>query len=443
MPSNAAAFRRRREQGSETLFIRRALTALALLFCVLPAAGWSQGGETAELYADWRDRIVQIQVIDQQAGSKAGIGSGFVAGKRGQVVTNYHVIADLLNEPERYQARFLAEQGQNGELELLAVDVVHDLALLAAPALRPPPLDLATELPPKGSRVWSMGYPFDIGLTIVEGTYNGMLEKSLYEKLHFTGSINPGMSGGPALNKHGEIVGVNVATAGNQVSFLVPVTHVQRLLSRAGEPAETAELQGDVSRQLLANQRRVAQELMAGEAPPTQLDEFSVPGGGVPWLNCWGQSEDDGEDELATVWYRCETEDDIFLSEKLFTGIIQFQHELLSGESLNPMRFYQQLENRGYYPQLSLDGDERSVTNYQCRSDFVDQEGLPLKVTWCVRRYRRVEGLYDAYLEITSLVAPRKALQSSLQLAGFDWENLARLSAHFLASIQWEAPDGD
>ena len=51
----------------------------------------------------------------------------------------------------------------------------------------------------------------DIGLTIVQGSFSGRLQRSLYDRLHFTGSINPGMSGGPALNAQGAVVGVNVA----------------------------------------------------------------------------------------------------------------------------------------------------------------------------------------------------------------------------------------
>jgi hypothetical protein len=413
------------------------------LFCLLsllyPLATVAQNTDTAEVYASWRDRIVQIQVIDRQAGSKAGIGSGFFAGEPGWVVTNYHVVSELVNEPGRYLARYLEEDGQEGELSLLGVDAVHDLAVLKTDKLEKPGLDLASGGPPKGTRLWSLGYPFDIGLTIVEGTFNGPLEKSLYDKLHFTGSINPGMSGGPTLNAGGAVVGVNVATAGNQVSFLVPVRFVIDLLAGTGPgPATEAVLNSQVAAQLLGNQERVVNQLLGAPIPRTRLNGYSVPAGLASFVNCWGNSEEDEENDLALVYYRCQTNDDIYLTASLNTGIIRYQHDLVSTGSLGTMRFYRQLEKRSQYPRLRLDGDERSVTNYQCTSDFVDQGGLPLKLTFCVRGYLKLDGLFDAFLSITSLVHDREALQSTLVLAGFSWDNLTLFTARFLDAYSWQ-----
>ena len=58
------------------------------------------------------------------------------------------------------------------------------------------PRALAGRLP-KGERIYAMGNPLDLGFTIVEGTYNGLVDKSYDERIHFSGAINPGMSGGP------------------------------------------------------------------------------------------------------------------------------------------------------------------------------------------------------------------------------------------------------
>jgi serine protease Do len=409
---------------------------LLSLFLALPAAAQTAAPDTPDLYAEWHDRVVQVQVIDQQAQSKAGIGSGFFAGNPGWVVTNYHVIADLANEPGRYQAHYRTENGREGRLALLSVDAVHDLAVLRAEGLAPEALHLAPTPPPKGSRLFSLGYPYDIGLTIVEGTYNGFLDKSLYEKLHFTGSINPGMSGGPALDRSGEVVGINVSTAGNQVSFLVPIQYAAKLIeSTRNEPAGADHLNELVAGQLLKNQEQISSSLLAGEVPKTRLNGYLVPAALAPYISCWGNSQEDRPDELDLVSYSCQTQDDIFLSQELYTGAISYQHELLSTDRLHPLRFFQQLENRSYYPQLRLEGDELSVTNYRCHSDFVNQSGLTFKATFCIRRYRKFDGLYDSYLSLTSLVDKQEALQSSLVLAGFSWDNIEKLSALFIRSI--------
>ncbi len=427
------------------MLVKLPLSQLPTLFLVMLCACTVQAeeavsiSETAGVFSTWQDRVIQIQVIDKQAGTKAGIGSGFFAGRSRWVVTNYHVVAELVNEPGKYTARYVADFGLEGSLELLAVDAVHDLALLQTEDLERVSLEIETATQPQGDCLYAMGYPFDIGLTIVEGTYNGLLEKSLYEKLHYTGSINPGMSGGPAINSAVRVVGVNVSTAGNQVSFLVPAIYVGELLANSsGEVATEPALRLAVGSQLLENQQRLGSRLLAERLPTTQLNNYSVPAALAAFINCWGNSDDKGKEDIALVYYRCQTGDDIFLSGSLSTGIIRYQHDLISSRELNPFRFYHQLEQRGQFPQLRLDGDENSVSNYACESDFVDQTGLPLKVTFCLRKYLEFDGLYDVYLTAISVHASREALQSTLVLAGFSWTNLSALSARFLEALKWQ-----
>ncbi len=410
---------------------------------VLPLQALDQpqapSADTADLFAKWRDRVLQIQVIEKQSQSKSGIGSGFLAGATGFVLTNYHVIADLANHPGEYEARYLTESGVRGSLELINVDVVHDLALLRSTDPLPEPLEIAEQAPRQGTRLYSMGFPYDIGLTIVEGTYNGMLEKSLYERLHFTGSINPGMSGGPVLNQMGEVIGINVATAGNQVGFLVPVKFARRLLENSSaEPIDPDRLHASISQQLQDNQADIAARLLANDLRSTQLKNYRVAGELADWMSCWGDSLQNPPEAMKQVYYQCQSQDDIFLSNALSTGVIRFQHDLVSTDELHPWRFYNQLEKRSYFPQLRLEGNEETVTRYHCQSGFVSHSALNFKSTFCVRTYRNVTGIYDAYLHLTSLVDDHEALQSTLVLAGFSWENLLQLSQGFVNTISWQ-----
>ena len=396
--------------------------------------------DTADLYARWSDRVLQVQVIERQSQSKSGIGSGFLAAPGGLVITNYHVIADLANHPGDYQARYLAADGSRGNLELVNVDVVHDLAVLKSSDPFPPPLQIADHSPRQGTRLYSMGFPYDIGLTIVEGTYNGLLEKSLYERIHFTGSINPGMSGGPVLDQQGEVIGINVATAGNQVGFLIPAKFANRLLQQSGtEAVDSASLHAAISRQLQDNQAHIATRLLSENLVVTQLKDYRVAGELADWMSCWGNSLQNSNDPLKQVYYQCQSQDDIFLAGDLTTGVIRFQHDLISADELNPLRFYRQLQNRSHFPQLRLDGNEETVTRYHCQTGFVQHDSLDFQSTFCVRTYRNLDGIYDGYLYLTSLVDNHEALQSTLVLAGFSWENLLRLSEGFVNSIEWRS----
>ena len=413
--------------------------AFIVIWTLLASSNLAAQLATSAVYQQNRDRVVQIRVIDINADSKAAIGSGFIVGQADWVVTNYHVVAEMVNNPDKNRVEWLADDNRSGELFLLAVDSVHDLALLRGIGLDQQPLQLSQQPPARGSRVYAMGNPFDLGMTIVEGNYNGLLEKSLYEKIHFTGSINPGMSGGPALDESGAVVGVNVATAGNQVSFLVPADYVDALLKNAPDSTDgQLAFEQQVADQLLSNQTRYIEELLLEDLNTTRLNGYAVPGALADYINCWGNSSSDANEPISLVRYRCQTGDDIFLSSLHTTGIVRYQHELLSTEKLPTWQFYKQLENRAQYPQLLLSGDEQTVTDYACKNDFVRHGELDLKVIYCLRGYRKFTGLYDVYMTVVSLISDNEALQSSLVLGGVSRLNAQRFSKSFLQSFSFQ-----
>ena len=73
---------------------------------------------------------------------------------------------------------------------------------------------------------------------MIEGTYNGLVRRSFYPQIFFGGSLSAGVSGGPALDEQGRVIGINVARRvdGEQVSFLVPASFAARCWPRAGVP---------------------------------------------------------------------------------------------------------------------------------------------------------------------------------------------------------------
>ena len=74
----------------------------------------------------------------------------------------------------------------------------------------------------QGERIYSMGNPLDVGFAVLEGTYNGLVERSFYPSIFFGGALNSGMSGGPALDEQGRVVGVNVADASRRPAGQLP-----------------------------------------------------------------------------------------------------------------------------------------------------------------------------------------------------------------------------
>lgn len=427
---------RRQTGGPQQVGLLAAAIGVLLLVCGLrPAAAGTEA-----IYARYKDAVLQVRIVDRASGEKSSIGSGFLVGD-GMVVTNYHVVADLISKPERYRIDYLHADGHRGDLTLYDIDVVHDLALLRGAPSTARPLQLAATLPIQGERLFSFGNPHDLGLTIVEGTFNGLRENSLYEKIHFTGSINPGMSGGPALNRQGEVVGVNVSTAGNQISFLVPVRYVSALLRRQNSGVAQTGASGPFHERmrtdLLANQARYLAPLLAAPFAQEEIAGFSLPVKLGPFFKCWGDSRHEEDEFYEQVTQSCSTSDDIYLADDQFTGTIRFRHDVYSDLRLGSLRFYGLLEREFNASGLDPGGEEESVGTFACSTDFVTQHDDLYKVVYCLRGYKKMAGLYDVFLTVASLRQDQRGLQSSLILSGVSADNARQFSQHFLEAIRW------
>jgi len=221
-----------------------------------PSSASAELSATAErIYASTRPSLLQVRTLVEAAGRQSSVGSGFLVSADGLAITNYHVVSQYALEPKTYRLEFARPDGTHGALSLLAIDIADDLAVVRLEGADLPHMDfdpvaVAGELP-RGERIYAMGNPLDLGFTIVEGTYNGLVERSYNERVQFTGAINPGMSGGPAVTDSGKVVGINVAKRldGELVSFLVPGNKAVALLELAQECAidPSANARGDRS----------------------------------------------------------------------------------------------------------------------------------------------------------------------------------------------------
>jgi len=322
---------------------------------------------------------------------------------------------------------------------LIDFDVVHDLAVVRASLPAHTGFELHPNPVPIGMRLFSIGTPLDLGFTIVEGTYNGLIEASLYEKIHFTGSINPGMSGGPTVLSNGQVVGVNVATAGNQVSFLVPAKFVQALLQRAqhGKALSAADALQRLRDQLQANQDNYMQQLLRKPLTLTSLGRYQAPGQSAGFLKCWGDSNPDPTRRYNEVVQQCSSEDNLFVSRTLTTGMVQFQHHWLEARDLNRFQFYQAYQEQfnANYPGMQASAED--VGKFACHTDFVKANGVRFKAALCLRPHNRLPGLYDAVLKAATLNEPQRGVLTTLVLAGVSAQNALAFTRHYLESFRW------
>ncbi len=415
--------------------------------------GEGDEGVTPEVFRRFAGLVVKIEVSETGSAAKAGVGSAFFAAPDGRLVTNYHVVAELVHDPGRYRAVLVDSANDTAALTVLAIDVVHDLAVVRS-ARRPPParwLAVAGGGLAQGRRLYALGHPLDEGIAIVEGTYNGFLPHTLYPRIRFSGAINPGMSGGPALTADGRVVGVNVSTAGDELSYLVPASHAAQLLERTGAAgfAPATDLLADAARQIRDYQDRYLAALLrdsgggvggggGGGGESVTLGRWKLPTRPAEFFDCWADAvEEDDHRPYREVQHYCSTNDDIFVSAEQSSGVVEFEHRLLASEALNRYRFHALYTREFHGDWHTGDAGLDDVTGFRCRTGRVRKGPLVFAAVFCVRRYTKLAGLYDAIFRLASLGEPRRGLLTTVTMSGVTFANAREMARRYVERVGW------
>jgi len=245
------------------------------------------------------------------------------------------------------------------------------------------------------------------------------------------------MSGGPALNEQNEVVGINVATAGNEVGFLVPAKYAETLLQRINEHEEARDIEAVMRQQLMENQERFSKTIFDSNFPLTDLGHYQVPDKWGEFMRCWGDSDTDEKRPFKIVSKQCSTEDDIYIDSAYSTGTISMEHNLISSDELSSYRFYRLYET--YFADVpTSSGGKEDVTRYTCHTDFVQTGALKMKLALCLRQHHKFEGLYDLILKGATLDRPTSGLQTTLHVTGISYANALELSKRYISAFRWK-----
>jgi len=367
----------------------------------------------------------------------------------GLAITNYHVVSQFALEPTTYSLEYAMADGSRGKLALLALDVANDLAVVRLDRQHTPFIHVSDpaaqgELP-RGDQLFSMGNPLDLGFTIVEGTYNGPVERTYNQRLHFSGAINPGMSGGPTVTADGALAGINVAKllGGELVSFLVPARFAAALLARVGDSAapDANGFTAEIGRQFAQWQAGLYKSLDEIGFHPVALGDYEAPEIAAPWFSCWGRTNVGQVPKPRAIVDTsvCNSDTQLFIANDLATGGIRVTHSYVKSETLNQFQFAAFLSQQA---QTGFAGWSRKwQTEPRCHEDFVSAtaEGARplLRTVWCARAYRAFPGLYDVSLTAVTEDSGSKALVSQLGMQGVRYDSAVTLGKRFLEAVQW------
>jgi putative serine protease PepD len=199
-----------------------------------------------EIYRRTHKGVVQITVSSNGAGSFPGggdqqeqaQGSGFVYDDTGNIVTNEHVVDNV----ESISVKFW--NGATYKARVVGTDASTDLAVIKvdAPAslLEPLSLDDSSKVA-VGDGVVAIGSPFGLQETVTSGIVSALHRQmtspndfTIDDSIQTDAAINHGNSGGPLLDLHGRVIGVNSQiesdSGGNDgVGFAVPSNTVRSI----------------------------------------------------------------------------------------------------------------------------------------------------------------------------------------------------------------------
>lgn len=178
---------------------------------------------------------------DQQRNFKQrSLGSGFVIGQEGYIVTNNHVIENadkievILKNEKEFDAKIVGRD-PNTDLALIKINSNRDLPILQfgdSDSLK------------VGQWVVAIGNPFGLESTVTAGIVSAkgrVIGSGPYDDFIQTdASINPGNSGGPLLNMKGEVIGINTAiVAGGQgIGFAIPINLAKGIIEQLKSTGE-------------------------------------------------------------------------------------------------------------------------------------------------------------------------------------------------------------
>ena len=174
----------------------------------------------------------------QQGG---GRGSGFFINSDGDIITNYHVVSEAVAVQIQVSSLGL----ERFDAEIIGVSPARDIALLrlTEEAFKKVQKKLKGDIPflelgnsdqvIRSQEVLALGYPLGQSrLKSTLGIVSGRERLGYFGYIQVSTPLNPGNSGGPALNTQGEVIGINsrgIPSAQN-VGYIIPINEVRSAL---------------------------------------------------------------------------------------------------------------------------------------------------------------------------------------------------------------------
>lgn len=400
---------------------------------------------TSRLFRIVRPAVFQIKTSLAANSPKASYGSGFVISKKGILVTNYHVIHSALQDKEDNYKIFLVSKGQSIEAKIIGVDSTRDLALIKVDRLFKTSLKMATTPMKKGEKIYSVGLPKDLNISISEGNYNGTIKYGVYEQIHMSSPINSGMSGGPTVNRRGEVVGVNVSVLMNSqnISFSVPAKFINVLLKNLDSEMDAKKnIDRIIENQLIMVQDSLIEDMKRNMSKVNHIDQWKIAPPSKS-LKCWSSYKNESKSSYKINHQLCSLKANSYIKDSFYSGDYEIHYASVRNKRRNGLQFFSLL-NYLYNNNSNLENgqneDSRSLlTQFDCSEKIVvNSQKITFKVNFCIQGYVKYPQLYSANFKAVTLGKNKNTLIMKAVLRGFQAKNIKDFIYYHLSQVEYE-----
>ena len=181
--------------------------------------------------------LVLIQTSGKLAGGEEekGLGSGVVINDRGDILTSLHVVENA------DEILLTFADGTQSSAQVAVSQPENDIAVLQAsqpPSLLVPATLGNPQTMSVGDEAFAVGNPFGLYSSMSAGVISGFersfhppdSDLTLHGLIQIDAAVNPGNSGGPLLNRYGQVIGIVVGIANPTeqdvfigIGFAVPI----------------------------------------------------------------------------------------------------------------------------------------------------------------------------------------------------------------------------
>ena len=180
--------------------------------------------------------LVQSEGVAANGDAEGGLGSGVIISAQGDILTSLHVVTGS------FAITLTFADGTQSPAQITAAQPENDIAVLKATA---PPAEIVPAVLGNpgamrvGDEAYAVGNPFGLYSSMSAGVISGFGRSfqpvnsayRLEDLIQIDTAVNPGNSGGPLVNRYGEVIGIVTGLVNPTqqnffigVGFAVPIT---------------------------------------------------------------------------------------------------------------------------------------------------------------------------------------------------------------------------